>query len=600
MCRRSTSRSPEPAAQALGPAGRPPCAGRRRSAPSAATIRSPPIAMAADGSASAPTSSSVQAGPTRGQLSSVPSRMAPASATTTQPNPKMVAAAPATASVPSPSAGPADLREHDDAAPPGSRAVFALAGHDQPRGDVGDRAEPEQRGGEQEAGPHMGRRPGPSVPPGRRSTPPSQRPRRGRERGCGRVGARRHGGMVSATAADGRRDRPQAISGIPRTQVKRPSSMIGSPSAVSRPPRRRSQIMSQWTADSLMPPVSGYERPTARWTVPPIFSSNRIAPTGRSMPKLVPIRSRRAATRRRRWRASSSGTPRRARRARTRRGPRGTRARCPRPRRRRGSRGSCSGCGPRRVLVRAGEDLAGGHVALAVGVDPRAALDVEREVGALGLDAQLARAGQALDQPRLEFAQLAPRAGGVVAVEEQRALDEVARTRWCPSRPPGRPPPSATASTHQRRLSAASRTFARARAARAIREASTPTSARVFSGAWMRTEASVPSASASSDGGNESRCTSRAARQNASSAPGSEGAHERPRLALEQHLLQRQQQRRGERRGAHGDLLARLDLEAVVRDQLGEAAGVRRHRSPPRRGTSRRRPGRSSPAGTTP
>ena len=47
--------------------------------------------------------------------------------------------------------------------------------------------------------------------------------------------------------------------------------------------------MSQWTADSLTPPVSGYERPTARCTVPPIFSSNRIVPTGRSMPKFVPI-----------------------------------------------------------------------------------------------------------------------------------------------------------------------------------------------------------------------------------------------------------------------------------------------------------------------
>ncbi len=47
--------------------------------------------------------------------------------------------------------------------------------------------------------------------------------------------------------------------------------------------------MSQCTADSLTPPVSGYERPTARWTVPPIFSSSRIIPTGWSMPKFVPM-----------------------------------------------------------------------------------------------------------------------------------------------------------------------------------------------------------------------------------------------------------------------------------------------------------------------
>ena len=47
--------------------------------------------------------------------------------------------------------------------------------------------------------------------------------------------------------------------------------------------------MSQWTALSFVPPVSGYERPTAKWTVPPIFSSNRIAPIGRSIPRFVPI-----------------------------------------------------------------------------------------------------------------------------------------------------------------------------------------------------------------------------------------------------------------------------------------------------------------------
>ena len=42
-------------------------------------------------------------------------------------------------------------------------------------------------------------------------------------------------------------------------------------------------------ADSLVPPVSGYERPRARWTVPPIFSSSRVSPTARSMPVLVPM-----------------------------------------------------------------------------------------------------------------------------------------------------------------------------------------------------------------------------------------------------------------------------------------------------------------------
>jgi hypothetical protein len=40
-------------------------------------------------------------------------------------------------------------------------------------------------------------------------------------------------------------------------QAKAPLSCTTSPSAVSRPPSRRSQMRSQWTADSLTPPVSG-------------------------------------------------------------------------------------------------------------------------------------------------------------------------------------------------------------------------------------------------------------------------------------------------------------------------------------------------------
>ena len=42
--------------------------------------------------------------------------------------------------------------------------------------------------------------------------------------------------------------------------------------------------MSQWMADSFTPPVSGYDRPRARWIVPPIFSSSSVIPTARSMP----------------------------------------------------------------------------------------------------------------------------------------------------------------------------------------------------------------------------------------------------------------------------------------------------------------------------
>jgi len=34
--------------------------------------------------------------------------------------------------------------------------------------------------------------------------------------------------------------------------------------------------MSQWRALSFLPPVSGYDAPTAAWKVPPIFSSNSV------------------------------------------------------------------------------------------------------------------------------------------------------------------------------------------------------------------------------------------------------------------------------------------------------------------------------------
>jgi hypothetical protein len=55
------------------------------------------------------------------------------------------------------------------------------------------------------------------------------------------------------------------------------------------------------------------------------------------------------------------------------------------------------------------------------------------------------------------------------------------------------------------------------------------------------------------------------------------GAQQRPRLALEQLALERQQQRRGQRRRAHEHLLARLHIEAVAGEEPGEGAGIRGH-----------------------
>ena len=74
---------------------------------------------------------------------------------------------------------------------------------------------------------------------------------------------------------------------------------------------------------------------------------------------------------------------------------------------------------------------------------------------------------------------------------------------------------------HQRVRIRASRIGARARAARAWRAGSTPASAIVLAGAWIESEASMPSASARSAGANVSRWRSCAAAHQPSSWPGS-------------------------------------------------------------------------------
>ena len=248
--------------------------------------------------------------------------------------------------------------------------------------------------------------------------------------------------------------------------------------------------------------------------MPPIFSSNRIVPTGRSMPKFVPI--------------PISPEPRRAgvggeRLAQVGLAAVGARLDHPpgaeleldpldrHPARARGDREADVAL--RGVLDRAREDLARGHVAPAVGVHPRAPRDAQAQVGPLGLDAQLARAREALDQPRLARAQLAPGRDRVVAVEEQRALDQRGEVARSPSAPAARPPRSATAS----------RTSAAASPARAPAPACAPRApaapgrrppARSCSRAPGSSAGSRRSrVSACSPGESESRWTSRAAAQ---------------------------------------------------------------------------------------
>ena len=70
------------------------------------------------------------------------------------------------------------------------------------------------------------------------------------------------------------------------------------------------------------------------------------------------------------------------------------------------------------VLDRTGEDLARGHVAAAVGIDPGPAGDGERQVGVLGLDVDLVDPAHDVDQAGLAASQLLPGGHRVGAVEE--------------------------------------------------------------------------------------------------------------------------------------------------------------------------------------
>ena len=76
-------------------------------------------------------------------------------------------------------------------------------------------------------------------------------------------------------------------------------------------------------------------------------------------------------------------------------------------------------------LDRAGEYLAVREVLLAVAGDPRAPLDPDGEIGALGDDAQLLLRPEPLGQAREPLAELLPRRDRVLLVEEARAVDEV-------------------------------------------------------------------------------------------------------------------------------------------------------------------------------
>ena len=102
----------------------------------------------------------------------------------------------------------------------------------------------------------------------------------------------------------------------------------------------------------------------------------------------------------------------------------------------------------------------------------------------------------------------------------------------------------------------------------------------------MRSDASSPAPPPARRTGSESSC--RVARRGPVplGLPGQRDAQQRPRPALEDLPLQREQQRRGERRGGRPDLLPRLDLQAVVGQQPREPSTF--ITAPPCRGSVRR------------
>src|SRR4051794_8821129 len=63
----------------------------------------------------------------------------------------------------------------------------------------------------------------------------------------------------------------------------RPACQTSSPSAYTSPSERRSQIMSQCKPESFSPPTFLKLAPSARWIVPPIFSSKRMSRVKRSI-----------------------------------------------------------------------------------------------------------------------------------------------------------------------------------------------------------------------------------------------------------------------------------------------------------------------------
>ena len=205
---------------------------------------------------------------------------------------------------------------------------------------------------------------------------------------------------------------------------------------------------------------------------------------------------------------------------------------------------------------------------------------------------------QALDQPVLEVAQLAPGRRRLAAVEEQRAAHEggeLGRAHAGLLRARGGRPQRQAPAARERRLA-----HGRAGAGRARHPLGVDVRQRARVDRRLDADRGVGGLRLGELGRREA-VEVRVARvlPERLVGAGQLGPDQRPGLAHEDLLLEREQQRRGERGRAHDDLLAGLDLQAVVAQQRGEARGVGRHRRAPRRRGSARRGARAAPRGSS-
>ena len=297
----------------------------------------------------------------------------------------------------------------------------------------------------------------------------------------------------------------------------------------------------------------------------------------RSIPDSCRSRSRPGSARPRRSRALSAGT------SSPRAGPR-----VRRPRRRskvsstsdtstpRGLDGTVKRIVPvRRVLERAGEDLAARHVAPAVGVDPRAAVDAQAQVGARRPRCGSRVALESRSTSRCWRALSSPQAGsGSSRSRNSAPVDELRVARARSSRPAGRAPASARAS----RTSAAPaaprgsvRAPGRARDQRRV-------DPRQRAGVRRRVDPEqrvdrLPT-SASSSGREAVEVHVRRVAVEVLGQLRRREPDQRPRLAVEQRAVQRAHERRRRQRAPTQHLLPGLHLEAPVAEQRRERVGV--------------------------